>query len=116
MLMISGTGVLFMGDSGFSTEEELMTDVEIRSFIDHNTDIMKVGHHGSKYSTSEEFLSLTDPEAAIISVGNNFYGHPTIETISRLQEANADVFRTDNNGAVILNIYEDHTTIRTMLD
>lgn len=116
MLMISGTGVLFMGDSGFSTEEELMKDVEIRSFIDHNTDIMKVGHHGSKYSTSEEFLSLTAPEAAIISVGNNFYGHPTIETISRLQEANADVFRTDNNGAVILNIYEDHTTIRTMLD
>lgn len=116
MLLMSETGVLFMGDSGFPTEEELIQDVEIRSFLDQNTDIMKVGHHGSKYSTSEEFLSLIAPEAAIISVGNNFYGHPTIEAISRLREADADVFRTDYNGAVILDIYENHVTIRTMLD
>jgi competence protein ComEC len=115
MFTVSGTGVLFMGDSGFPTEEELMSDIEIRSFLFDNTDIMKVGHHGSKYSTSEEFLSRIDPEAAIISVGNNFYGHPTVETISRLNDSEADVFRTDINGAVILEIYEDQTLLRTML-
>ncbi len=114
MLMVHGTGILFMGDAGFVTEEELMQNAEIRSLLCDNTDIMKVGHHGSKYSTSAEFLSLLTLKAAVVSVGNNFYGHPTVETLSRLEDSGADVYRTDRDGAVILNIYEDHATIQTM--
>ncbi|NLW89627.1 MAG: DNA internalization-related competence protein ComEC/Rec2 [Clostridiaceae bacterium] len=115
LLRVGETGVLFMGDAGFDTEERIMSNSEIYSIITNNTDIIKVGHHGSKYSSSGEFLNSLSPTIAVISVGTNFYGHPTQEAIDRLTEAKADVFRTDLDGAIIIDIYSNKSVIQTML-
>jgi len=66
-------------------------------------DILKVGHHGSKYASTLEFLEKTKPELAVISVGSkNRYGHPTAETLGRLESVGAKVRRTDEEGSVVL--------------
>ena len=67
-------------------------------------DILKVAHHGSKYSTSQEFLDAVRPEIAVISVGKNNYGHPSDEVIARLRAMNCQVYRTDEVGAIGFNI------------
>jgi competence protein ComEC len=64
-------------------------------------DILSISHHGSKYSSSEEFLQATTPKYAIISCGkNNFYGHPAGEILDRLQRHGSKVYRTDIYGAI----------------
>jgi beta-lactamase superfamily II metal-dependent hydrolase len=65
-------------------------------------EILKVAHHGSKYSTSQSFLHEVFPYEAIISVGANPHDHPTIETITRLQDIGANIWRTDLFGTVLL--------------
>ena len=71
--------------------------------IDIDCDLLKVAHHGSKYSSSTGFIEACSPSAAIISVGaNNFYGHPSPDTLDRLESYGCEVFRTDLEGAVIL--------------
>lgn len=101
MLHIGGeeeTSILFTGDIGFASETALMD-----SDVDLDCDILKVAHHGSKYSTSEDFLEVCSPEAAVISVGaHNFYGHPSPDTLERLESYGCEVFRTDQEGAVML--------------
>jgi competence protein ComEC len=115
LLTIGSTGILFMGDAGFQTEESLLQDKENAEFILQNADFLKVGHHGSKYSTSSEFLENMNLKAAVISVGPNYFGHPTDETLKRLSTENVDVYRTDHNGAVIVDIFEKETRLRTMI-
>lgn len=115
LLTIGNTGILFMGDAGFQTENNLLRDNEDAKMILDNADFLKVGHHGSKYSTSSEFLAGMNLKAAVISVGPNFYGHPTDEAIQRLISGDIDVFRTDLNGAVILDIYEHRAQLKTMI-
>ena len=63
-------------------------------------ELLVAGHHGSKYSTGETLLTVFQPETAVISVGHNSYGHPTPETLARLAEAGAHVYRTDRHGTV----------------
>jgi len=63
-------------------------------------EILKVAHHGSAYSSSEEFLSAVQPKEAVISVGDNSYGHPDDDTIARLLAVGARIWRTDLNGTV----------------
>ena len=63
-------------------------------------DILKVCHHGSKYSSSDTFLDAVDPQIAVIGVGKNNYGHPSKEVIEKLCKKGIMVFRTDLNGAV----------------
>ena len=63
-----------------------------------------VGHHGSKYSTSEALLSTLTPELAFISVGDNSYGHPSQETLERLRRVGADIWRTDEQGTVCITV------------
>jgi beta-lactamase superfamily II metal-dependent hydrolase len=68
---------------------------------DLHADVLKVGHHGSKNSTTQEFLEAVHPQVAIISAGeDNPYGHPSPELLERLQAAGVRVLRTDRNGAV----------------
>ena len=68
-------------------------------------DVLKVAHHGSRYSTSEEFLSLIRPEVAVISCGrNNFYGHPHEETLERLADVGSEVYSTAEGGAITVTI------------
>jgi competence protein ComEC len=72
--------------------------------------VLKVGHHGSRYSSTEEFLSATRAAVAVISVGaRNPFRHPTPEALGRLEAAGARIYRTDRDGAVILET--DGTTL-----
>lgn len=63
-------------------------------------DVLKVAHHGSKFSTSESFLHLVNPQEAVISVGNNPHGHPASETLTRLQNDVVNIWRTDYLGSI----------------
>ncbi len=83
---------LFMADAEIENEEiRLWNDV----------DVLKVGHHGSSTSTSEDFLMQTKPETAIISVGkDNSYGHPHTEIIEILEDYNVTTYRTDEDGTI----------------
>lgn len=93
-----GTTILFTGDIGQDTEEKL-----ICSDADLDCDILKVAHHGSRYSTSKGFIERCSPEIAVISVGaRNSYGHPSDETLERLADQKCKCLRTDEEGAVIL--------------
>ena len=66
-------------------------------------DALKVGHHGSKTSTSDEFVKFTSPQYAIISSGiKNKFGHPHQNVISRLKSKNVKILRTDKIGAVLM--------------
>ncbi len=69
-----------------------------------DSDAIKIAHHGSKHASSPEMLSLVSPKIAIISVGNNSYGHPTPEVLTRLKEVGAKVYRTDESGAIRLDV------------
>lgn len=92
------TSILFTGDIGVPTEETLVVQG-----INLDCNILKVAHHGSKYSSSSEFITACSPSVAVISVGaNNFYGHPSPYTLSRLGSYGCKVFRTDQEGAVIM--------------
>ena len=66
------------------------------------SDVLKVGHHGSKYSTSREFLKTVQPKYAVIQVGKNRYGHPAFATLYRLKQAGVEIFRNDTDGDVVL--------------
>lgn len=90
------TRFLFTGDMERDAEQDLLD-----SGADVQTDVLKVGHHGSDTSTSYRFLYAVNPEAAVISVGaGNSYGHPHDEPLSRLRDAGAVLYRTDNLGTV----------------
>ncbi len=106
-----GVNALFMADSGMDVEEALMRDDRLGLLpeIDlTDTEILKVGHHGSKYSTSLPFLQYCGVEWGVISCGkNNQYGHPSGEALSSLLEAGVTHFRTDVNGSVILTVNEN---------
>ena len=87
---------LFTGDATDTTEKKILNkDIE--------AEVLKVGHHGSKYSSTTEFLKKVNPKYAIISVGkNNNYGHPAINTISKLNKLNIETHRTDEEGTIII--------------
>jgi competence protein ComEC len=85
--------VLFAGDAGFPAEQEM------RPWI-RRVDLLKIGHHGSRGSTSDAWLDSLQPEAAIISVGHNTYGHPAPETLGRLRRHGVATWRTDQDGTV----------------
>jgi len=90
-----GTSILFTGDIGQKTERKILAgETDIRS------QILKVPHHGSKYSSSKEFLAGVSPSISVIGVGKNNYGHPTKEVLQRLYEAGSEVLRTDLDGTV----------------
>ena len=89
-------GALFTGDIGYDVEKYL-----VNKFPDIlKSDILKVPHHGSKYSSSLEFLKMVNPGLALIEVGKNSYGHPTKEVLNRLMALGVDVFRTDEDGTI----------------
>ena len=76
--------------------------------------LLKVAHHGSRYTTDEEFISMISPKIAVISCGkDNSYGHPAPEVITRLQNAGCRIFRTDMCGEVITVYDEGKLGIRT---
>ncbi len=82
---------LFTGDAGAAVLDKLRIG---------DIDILKVAHHGSRFSSSAEFLAAVKPEAAVIEVGKNSYGHPTFEALEALANAGAQIFRTDSDGTL----------------
>lgn len=85
---------LYTGDIGFGVERELAKKYNL------SAQVLKVGHHGSKYASSPEFLKNVSPKISVIGVGKNKYGHPTKETLNRLADIGSKIFRTDLNGTI----------------
>ena len=104
-LSFGSTNVLFTGDAGHEVEEKLLSWK-----LPVDAEILKVGHQGSKTSTSEQFLDAVDPAAAVIMVGKNSYGHPHEEVLGLLNERVPHLYRTDENGDIIFAIYPDHAS------
>ena len=97
-----GRKILFTGDAGSMVEKRLILE---KNLLLSETDVLKVGHHGSRSASSEVFLQTIKPQYAIISCGKkNHYGHPHEETLMQLQTIGARVYRTDQCGAIILHI------------
>lgn len=95
-LQYGETVFLFTGDAGETIEDDLC-DFNI------DTDVLKVGHHGSETSSSEAFIQKVSPEIAVISCGeNNSYGHPDEITLDTLKKYDADIYRTDESGTIIV--------------
>lgn len=90
--------ILLPADIDSTVENKLLTRVSTLQ-----ADILKVAHHGSKYSTSQIFLDNIQPKEAIISVGVNAYGHPTPEILSRLKSNEINIWRTDFAGTILLS-------------
>ncbi|PIV46993.1 hypothetical protein COS21_02365 [bacterium (Candidatus Gribaldobacteria) CG02_land_8_20_14_3_00_41_15] len=96
MLAYGKNKFLLTGDAGEEVERKL-----IDSGTNLSAEVLKVGHHGSQSSTSEEFLNQVKPNLAVISVGkDNDFGHPSLRTVKRLERAGAEIYRTDEKGTV----------------
>ena len=90
--------ILFMGDAGIEVEEDLLKKYNLK-----NIDVLKVGHHGSRTSSSKEFIDEVNPKYGVISVGkNNRYGHPNKEVLNNLKDTN--IYRTDEDGSIMFKI------------
>lgn len=97
-LTYKDTAFLFTGDAEVLSEKEIL-----QSGKDVSADVLKVGHHGSSGSNSSAFLDAVSPSFAIISCGaGNSYGHPHTETLEKLENANVQVFRTDEMGTILV--------------
>jgi competence protein ComEC len=98
-LQIGGSSFLLMGDAEASTEESILL-----SGLEVDSDVLKVGHHGSNSSTTDAFLSAVSPSMAVISAGlNNPYGHPHQETLDKLFAHQDTVYGTYQSGTVIIS-------------
>ena len=104
---INGYKFMFMGDAGIGKEKDILEKYNIS-----NVDVLKVGHHGSKTSSSETFINEINPKYSIISVGkNNKYGHPNKEVLNALE--NSKIYRTDQNGSIMFKIKNNKLKIET---
>ena len=94
------TEILFTGD--LPNEEQVLPDIL-------PVDVLKVAHHGSKYSTSAIFLDRLQPKESVISVGKNSYGHPSPDVLGRLGERGIRIWRTDTDGDVVYRCTRERT-------
>ena len=103
------TSFLFTGDAESDEEEEILN-----SGADLKSTVLKVGHHGSRTSTSYPFLREVMPQYAVISVEKgNSYGHPNEETLSKLSDAGVEVYRTDESGDIVMTSDGNSISITT---
>ena len=104
---IEGYKIMFMGDAGIEKEKDILDKYNIS-----NIDILKVGHHGSKTSSSKEFIDEINPKYGVISVGkNNRYGHPNKEVLNNLKDTK--IYRTDIDGSIMFKIKNNKLRIET---
>ena len=104
---LSGYKFMFMGDSGIEKEKDILDKYNISDI-----DVLKVGHHGSNTSSSEEFINSINPKYSLISVGkNNRYGHPNKEVLDTLNDSK--IYRTDQDGSIMFKIKKDKLKIET---
>ena len=104
---LNGYKFMFMGDASSTTEKEILDKYNLLDI-----DVLKVGHHGSKTSSSKEFIDEINPKYSIISVGkNNRYGHPNKEVLDNLK--NSKIYRTDEDGSIMFKIKNSKLKIET---
>ena len=104
---LDGYKFMFMGDSGIEKEKDILDKYNISDI-----DVLKVGHHGSKTSSSQEFISEINPKYSVISVGkNNRYGHPNKEVLDTLNDSK--IYRTDQDGSIMFKIKKNKLRIET---
>lgn len=106
------TTIMFTGDIEEKAEEEL-----VKIYGDKlKADILKVAHHGSKTSSTAGFLKCVSPKIALIGVGkDNTFGHPNSGVLSRLEDINAKIYRTDKLGEITVTISKSKTSIKTKI-
>ena len=98
---------LLMGDAGVDSEKDILDEYNLSDI-----DVLKVGHHGSRTSSSKNFIDETTPKYSIISVGNNNrYGHPNKEVLYNLTESK--MYRTDQDGSIMFKIKNNKLKIET---
>lgn len=107
-IIYGDTSFLFTGDAEREEEQEILS-----AGYDLSATVLKVGHHGSKNSTTYPFLREIMPKYAVISVGDNNYGHPTEDTLSRLRDADVKVYRTDMQGDIVATSDGKTVTVTT---
>lgn len=120
-LRYEGVGVMLAGDISSAVERRLVRENALLEGIfdcgdfrvrPEETEILKVSHHGSAYSSCAEWLSLLSPEAAVVSCGaGNSFSHPSPEALARISAAGAEIYRTDELGDVIVGIHEGGYTL-----
>ncbi|MBV9973483.1 MAG: DNA internalization-related competence protein ComEC/Rec2, partial [Candidatus Eremiobacteraeota bacterium] len=111
MLEYKSFRMLFTGDAGAEAEERILNEGR-----DLHADVLKVGHHGSAYSSIRQFIAAVHPRYAIISVGrHNMFGHPAPSTLETLERYGAQVYRTDQDGAVTIRSDGRQVDITSML-
>ena len=104
---LDGYKFMFMGDASITTEKEILNKYNLP-----NIDVLKVGHHGSKTSSSKEFIDKINPKYSIISVGeNNRYGHPNDNVLDNLE--GSKIYRTDQDGSIMFKIKNNKLQIET---
>ena len=104
---LNGYKFMFMGDASTTTEKEILNKYNLSDI-----DVLKVGHHGSKTSSSKDFINEINPKYSIISVGNNNrYGHPNKEILNNLD--NSKIYRTDEDGSIMFKIKNNKIEIET---
>ncbi len=97
-LSFKDVSFLFTGDAEKLSEKEMLD-----SGFDLNSNVLKVGHHGGRSSSTKDFINSVNPDYAVISVGKgNDYGHPHEEALKRLEERNAEILRTDVHGNIVM--------------
>ena len=102
-----GYKFMFMGDASSTIEKEILNKYNLPDI-----DVLKVGHHGSKTSSSNEFINEINPKYSIISVGkNNRYGHPNKEVLDNLKKSK--IYRTAQDGSIILKITNNKLKLDT---
>lgn len=99
--------ILLTGDAGKAIEDFL-----VKAGIPISAEILKVGHHGSRHSTGQEFASRVGPQYAVVSVGKNSYGHPHGEAMAALAGSQSKILRTDEMGDVKFKIYPDRVELQ----
>ena len=101
----ASTTVLFAGDMETPLENALLLQFCSSTPVDCpalKVNVLKIGHHGSDSSSGEKFLSAVNPNKAVVSVGKNSFGHPSLRVLRKLERIGADILRTDETGDVIL--------------
>lgn len=103
LVKINNTKIIFMGDASIETEKSILKTYNLP-----NIEILKVGHHGSKTSSSEEFLSIINPKINIISSGkNNRYNHPNKEVVNLLEKY-GKIYNTSESGTIKITIGNEY--------
>lgn len=108
-LRYGNNSVLLAGDAEYEEENDI-----VNSGVDISADVLKVGHHGSKTSTSDEFVSKVKPKYVVISVGkDNNYGHPSEDIIEKIGKMGVSIYRTDTMGNIVMTFDGDNVSIIT---